>query len=455
MSKNSRRTRPTRHPQTIDLEAEDVTATETQDEETSHPSQDETTDSPAVEQASGDEFQKEAVQDDASQDMPSDPVEELPEASEAPEPISEMAAQSEPEVENADAGPLQSSISEDEKNPPSPVAPPVEPRSSSSSGGWIGAGIAGAVMGAAAAGALLFVVAPKNDAATRIDALEQKLSAAPASGTDMLDKRLSALEKQAATPMTSAGTDALDKRLAALETAKAGLLAQVQDEQAKIAAIRMDLEKVSANTGSRDAAASVAALSAKVETLASGMADKAKSVSSVQALGTLVLANRLEGLFDNGRPYAAVLDAVGPSGLPASDLDALKVFAASGAPSVRVLIRDFAPVSTALMQQQQTGKGDWSDTLWDVAGKMVTIKPVDDPGGMGIPALVVRIEKALERNDLQSALKAFEDLPEAPRVVVANDWGRKLAQVAAASKAVRDFADRAARNYHAETAQSR
>ncbi len=452
MSKNSRRTRPMRHPQTIDLKAEDITTTETQDEETMQQPRDETVDSLVVTQASEDESQPEANREEVRQQASLDPLEDGPVSSEEAEPVAEGAEKSEPDTVSSDVEPSVD-VAEDATSLPPSASPPVEPRSTSSSGGWVGAGLAGAVMGAAAAGALLFLVPAKNDAGARIDALEQKLNAAPAVGSDALDKRLSALEKQATVPATGAGTEALDKRLAALETAKTGLVAQLQDEQAKIAAIRMDLEKVSSNPGGGDAAA-VAVLSAKVEALASGATDKAKSASNVQALGTLVLADRLERMFESGRPYTAILDAVGPSGLSSADIDALKVFAGTGAPSVQALLRDFVPVSTALLRQQQTSKGGWTDALWDVAGRMVTIKPVDDPGGSDIPALVVRIEKALERNDLQTALKAFGELPE-PARAAAGDWGRKLAQVSAASKAVRGFADGAARTYHAETAQSR
>nr|WP_246529582.1 mitofilin family membrane protein [Microvirga zambiensis] len=69
-----------------------------------------------------------------------------------------------------------------------------------------------------------------------------------------------------------------------------------------------------------------------------------------------------------------------------------------------------------------------------MADRVVTVRPVNEPGSTGTPALVARIRQALERGDVAEAATAWEALPE-PSRRLSEDWGRQVKAVAQAQQA--------------------
>ncbi len=459
MTRTPRKAKPARTPPMIDLEAKEIVVDSVRDDAGSVPVPDEAADEAIAtpeEPASGI-----PAAEAASEIVESEKVE-----SRLEEPGIEAKAPAEPVTPEAASRQEAAKPRDDASIPASPVA-----AKAGSSGSWLVSGITGAVMGAAASGAMLFLAPVTPDSTKRIDTLEQRLNVAaqPPAGLEATDKRLAALEQKFSMPSAAPVIpEELGKRLAALESANGRLATLLQEERARGAALqgevqaaaetiqtlRANVEQLAANPTPGVDPAMLSELNARIATLESTLAS-APSASAAQALAALVQADRLETTFVTGRPYADILGSLENSGLSAEAMDALKVFAQTGAPTPSSLLKDYAPVSDTLLRLPQSAEeGSWTDALWNAANRMVPIRPTEDPGGSSLPALVVRIEKALERGDVQAAAKSFAELPEPARAVAA-EWGQRLARMAAASGAVRNVAANAAEAYRAAAAQKR
>ena len=63
--------------------------------------------------------------------------------------------------------------------------------------------------------------------------------------------------------------------------------------------------------------------------------------------------------------------------------------------------------------------------------RIVTIRPVNEPGSTDVPSLVARIEQALARGNVQDAVAAWDALPE-PSRRLSEEWGTRAKARAAA-----------------------
>jgi hypothetical protein len=129
-----------------------------------------------------------------------------------------------------------------------------------------------------------------------------------------------------------------------------------------------------------------------------------------------------------------VLDGVKKAGADAGRVAPLEPFAQQGAPTAATLTQGFEPVETAILRESRGPAEGWTDRLLRMADRVVTVKPVNEPGSTGVPALVARIRQALERGDVVEAAAAWNALPE-PSRRLSEDWGRQVRAVAEAHQA--------------------
>jgi hypothetical protein len=173
----------------------------------------------------------------------------------------------------------------------------------------------------------------------------------------------------------------------------------------------------------------------RLATLSQQAAENTRNAEAAGQTGTkVVLAGRLDDALKSGAPYAEVLDGVKKAGADAGRVAPLEPFAQQGAPTAAELAQGFEPVETTILRESRGPAEGWTDRLLRMADRVVTVKPVNEPGSTGVPALVVRIRQALERGDVVEAAAAWDALPE-PSRRVSEDWGRQVRAVAEAHKA--------------------
>jgi hypothetical protein len=248
-----------------------------------------------------------------------------------------------------------------------------------------------------------------------------------------LGNRLSALEEQVranaqnATNAATASQD-LDRRLTDLDRRLAD-----QDRRFGEAERRFsDTERRFADTDRR-----FSEQEQRLAALSQQAAENTRNAEAAGQTGTkVVLAGRLNDALTNGTPYAEVLEGVKKAGAEAGRVAPLEPFAQQGAPTPEALARSFEPVETAILRESRGPAEGWTDRLLRMADRVVTVRPVNEPGSTGVPALVARIRQALERGDVVEAAAAWDALPE-PSRQLSEAWGRQVKAVAAAHQAAR------------------
>ncbi len=140
-------------------------------------------------------------------------------------------------------------------------------------------------------------------------------------------------------------------------------------------------------------------------TLATQVEDLSKRLSqgpgeATRATVRMVLAQRVADALRLGSPYAETLSALRANGTDAARLSALEPFAEKGAPTTAALAKSFEPLSAAILRDDRAVAGSFTDRLLRMADKVVTIRPVDEPGSSDVTSLVARIEQALERGNV-------------------------------------------------------
>jgi hypothetical protein len=362
-----------------------------------------------------------------------------------------------------------------------PVPPPAPPARRGSVGAMIGSGLLGGLVGAG----LMYGLQQARPASrtqddSRLAQLEQRVAAVSQQGGSQgsvniqpLDQRIRTLEtaqasvdqrvqaaQSAAEQATARAEEALNRpapagpqadpavgqlteRVAGLDNqVQANLqqvqqlqtgLQQVQQLQADLQQIRSDIQ---AAAGARQASEGrVAELDRRLadqdrrtseqeQRLADLSRQAAERAEASRPAIRVVLAQRLSDALRNGEPYPEVLAALRSAQADPGRLGALEPFAQQGAPTAAELAQSFEPLSAAILRDERTASGDWTDRLLRMADKVVTIRPVNAPDSTSASGLVARIDQALARGDVGDAAKAWEALPE-PARRMSEDWGRQ------------------------------
>ena len=243
-----------------------------------------------------------------------------------------------------------------------------------------------------------------------------------------LTNRLSALEEQVRTSAESAtnaatATQELDRRLGELNQ-------RLADQDSRFGEADRRLGEAERRFAEADRRFSEQ--EQRLEAIVRQEAENTKNAEAASQTGAkVVLAGRLSDALASGTPYAQVLEGVKKAGTEASRLAPLEPFAQQGAPTAEALARSFGPVETAILRESRGSSGDWTDRLLRMADRVVTVRPVDEPGSTGVPSLVARIRQALEHGDVVEAAAAWDALPE-PSRRLSEDWGRQVKAVAEA-----------------------
>jgi hypothetical protein len=305
--------------------------------------------------------------------------------------------------------------------------------------------VAAALLGGVVGAGLLFALQDFRSSPddTRVTALEQRVASIPpgnaqAGAVQALTARIQAIE---------AARTASDQRVAAAQAAaeqalnKPAAAPQAQD-QAAIADLARRLSDIENQLQSNQQASAEArtSLATRVEDLSRRVSQGPEDATGATA--RMVLAQRVAESLRLGTPYSETLQALRANGADAARLSALEPFAEKGAPTASALSRSFEPLGAAILRDDRATAGSLTDRLLRMADKVVSIRPLDQPGSTDVTSLVARIEQALERGNVQEAVSAWENLPE-PARRLSGEWAARAQARAAADAGAQAIASQA------------
>lgn len=151
----------------------------------------------------------------------------------------------------------------------------------------------------------------------------------------------------------------------------------------------------------------------------------------MQAGLRVIVAGQIGDALRGGTTIGAPLGALEKLGVPAASLDALKPYAAAPPPSAAALATEFRPLADKITAEPRVAADTFGDKLLRIAEKVVTVRAVGDGSGTDQPALVARIEAALNRGALADAATTWDALPETAKSISSAWAGRLKARVAA------------------------
>ncbi len=163
-----------------------------------------------------------------------------------------------------------------------------------------------------------------------------------------------------------------------------------------------------------DLRAEVAVLKTRIAAMESAPKGMIDPSASAQAL--VLSVTQLSNAVNSAGPFAANLDALERIGTAdpviATAASRLRVFADAGVPTQAALIKNFKPMSIAVMQAHkvQAREGWWDEVTGTVSG-LVTIRQtdparIDDP----VERAIAVAELALAKRDVQTAVAALSAL---------------------------------------------
>ncbi|MFN3671093.1 MAG: uroporphyrinogen-III synthase [Bosea sp. (in: a-proteobacteria)] len=297
---------------------------------------------------------------------------------------------------------------------------------------WAALAAAGLVGGVIGAGVMLLAAGRlgADSSAEQLAGLQSRIEALQASATTV-DRKASAAGEAAA----KAGGEAQAAAQRVVELANAQraqapnaealerLSEQVRRAEAAAAAVTQRLDQTAARIGS-------------VETLA-----RTASAPSPQAMAAtrIVLAERIRGAIQAGRPFAADVAALAKGGGAPEPIAALNAVAQAGAPTRDALLAEFGTQRATLSRELTPAASSLQDRLLGLASRIVTIRPVGETGANDPGTLLIRFETALANGNIAAAASLWDQMPEPARRASAA-LGDRLKKRAAADAAIATIA---------------
>lgn len=234
-----------------------------------------------------------------------------------------------------------------------------------------------------------------------------------------LDERLAATDSGDG----GAALDELRQNLAALEGRVAALPAE--GAGAGTEALRAEMAGIQESVRSAvdaAAAASQAAISAssRINTLEQSLAELARSVeerADTPGVALAIAASALKSAIDRGTPFTTELDTYAGLAPEAPEIAALRELASSGAPTRATIAAETDAAAIRMIDAGRVIDPDagFFDRLWASARSLVTVRPIGEVEGGDVPAIVARMEAALDSGDYARAIAEYETLPQDAR----------------------------------------
>lgn len=272
--------------------------------------------------------------------------------------------------------------------------------------------------------------------------LEQRLAALEGDGTQapgeiadlegriaQLESSLKAMAETAEEGGSVASTAAIGQQIAEAEQRLndkiAGALTERETASAALGEVQSEIAALKAKLGAlaeaelgvdADLGPELNALSdriAKLEaTLPELVGALGKEAAGVKSAAVAIAFANLRAAVTDGRPYGAELDTIGALAPALGDLGILPAYAEKGIPTVPELVRGFDIARDNALAATAAPPGEsFLANLWASAQGLVTIRRIDEaPVGEGPDPTLARAKAALDKGDLEAAVKQVETL---------------------------------------------
>lgn len=309
--------------------------------------------------------------------------------------------------------------------------------------------LAALVGGAVGAGATLLGhrVTGGGDTA-RIAELGQRLDALQQRSETLADRAaLAAIDGKATQAAESANRAAGEARAATArlaELAKQPAPAPAQSAAPAIPGLQEKLDRTLADAAAaRETAATLVGrldLTAKrLDTVEATAKSAATPGRQALAAARLVLGDRLRAAIAAGRPFEQDVAALVAAGVPAEQINELRPLAPSGAATRATLLAQFRTHKSLFLRETAPAATSWQDRLLAVASRIVTVRPEGSSASSDPATLPLRLQDALERDDIPLAAQLWTQLPE-PARRASEGFGTALRQRAVAESTLERIA---------------
>jgi len=439
----SRRSKPTRKPVTLDLEATEVKAASKPEKKV---------------------HEAEPVAFEFGRKTAAETIEAAAETKTSPETVKK------PDMDAAARGAVESGerAREGEEQKTRKAAPPPRPEKPATvaaggrggAGGltWLGGGVIGGLAALLVAGGLQWAgvlpsmrTAPEADLSplqAQVDALAAKVTALEAGGPAVPENVVADLDAVRSTAETNEqALTALQDRIATLSdsisSGDAGDIAALRTLLDRVGAAETKLADMSSKLAGLESAgpsidpaalesirAEAAAANDAVTALQADLSALGERITAVEGeiesgagsrVASAIAASALKSAADRGGGFMAELEAYAAVSADADSVAALRDYAATGVPTVAELVERFPAVANMIVAASRGVDEDAGigERLMASARSLVQVRPVGEVEGEEPGAIAARMEVALSRGNLDGALAEWEKLPEAAKTMSA------------------------------------
>jgi hypothetical protein len=154
-----------------------------------------------------------------------------------------------------------------------------------------------------------------------------------------------------------------------------------------------------------------------VEQSLAALAQKVESLGGQPKVALAIAAAALRAALDRGGTFVAEVETFAAVAPNSPDLAALREIAAKGVATRTQIAAEMADAANAMIAAGETADPDagFFDSLWDGISSLVTVRPIGEVEGAGVPETVARMEVAVQQGDLVKALAEYDTLSEAAK----------------------------------------
>lgn len=243
------------------------------------------------------------------------------------------------------------------------------------------------------------------DTTTRIEEL--------GSGLDTLRSEVTSLRESI--PAAGSEGEGMASRLDALESEIKRLAADSGSQPEALSTLgervaSVETEARAAQEASTSAADRLSALEQSVTELSNRVDAQAQQPKIALAIATAALKAAVE----RGAPFLAELETFAAIHPGTPEIETLRGYAGSGVPTREDLRKEMETAATAMIAASRPTDANAGlvDRLLDSAQSLVTVRPIGQVAGSGVPETIARMEVALNAGELDKALAEYETLPD-------------------------------------------
>jgi hypothetical protein len=341
------------------------------------------------------------------------------------------------------------------KEPPIPTPPPTpNPPAARSRIGALAAGIIGGVVALAGGGLLQLSgilgtpgsggLAPGLDVVEDIAALKTEIAALKQSGPanpeiagrvdglaqalDQVKANVASLQEAIAAGGAgeNAGLQALDARVKQLETDIAGLsqggngpspeeLAALNQTVTALSERIAGVEALAKSGGEADTA--IDGRLGALEQSLSALTARVDAQAAQPKIALAIAAAALKSAIERGVPFQAEIETFAAVAPDAPELAALRSYAEKGVATRADILAETDAAANAIIAAANPPSADagFFERLLASAESLVSVRPIGEVEGPGVPETVARMEVAIKAGDLAKAIAEFDTLPDAAK----------------------------------------